>query len=150
MTQVANAANIDLDADTEVCSFCKNPLDGLPHDGETTFKIGSYEPCPTCKAVQATGITIIEVSFDPCNASQPPVNGEGTLYSTGAWWVIPEAECVRVFENTGEVAAIEAIKESRGMFMTHEQTVYYGLWDEDMVQVGNEGLPIDKGEDHAH
>lgn len=119
---------------TVVCSFCRQPLDGLPHEGETDFAIESYNPCPTCEANQAKGITIIEVAPEPISQFQPPINAAGTAYPTGKWWIIPEAEVRRVFADTPN--ALAKVLQQRGIFMTEGQARDFGLYDEDrMIQV---------------
>lgn len=79
------------------CFFCgkdKNEIAllGAAYKGEAPrHMVLSYEPCDTCKEIQAKGITLIEARDYPEPHNQPPIQKEPvTMYPTGSWAVITE------------------------------------------------------------
>lgn len=113
-----------------VCFFCGQQsgdilLLGDAYKGEAPRqKIANYQPCDTCKAQMAAGITLIEAI--PADDKHPAmVNG---LAPTGRWWVITE-------DALGRLPITDTFKEqarkSRKMMLQPEVAKLFGLYDPD-------------------
>lgn len=81
-----------------VCFWCGEPdgtialmgkIGGRGKDDEAPrYGVVSYEPCDKCKEGMAKGITLTEVSVEPMDDNQPPI--QDGFYPTGRWLVVSE------------------------------------------------------------
>jgi len=85
------------------CGGSKNEilLDRRFHSEEQKdrFALTDYEPCDTCKATMALGVTLIEVAGKPHAEGQRGMKHRdgGLVYPTGRWWVLKPQAVARIF-----------------------------------------------------
>lgn len=98
----------------QVCFFCGEPM-GILLDRRLKKSFHSkeictgYDPCDTCKEKMSHGITLIEVSTSPRDATQLPMQ-EGA-YPTGAWWVVKEAAFTKPQEHKVQFVTMEVVEK---------------------------------------
>ena len=96
-----------VNATIPICFFCgkeKNEIALLGKIGKRDEDIEApknmlidYEPCESCKALMAQGITLIAVSEHENTKNQPPIH-KG-LYPTGSWSVMKREAFERIFND---------------------------------------------------
>ena len=120
MTQITLHPEFGLNPSMGVCFWCGKEDGTILMLGRNKGKeaprhvIGTMEPCATCKTNMATGITLMEATFD--NDEPKP---------TGRWVVMKEEAARRVF--VGEVA--EQMMKMRKAFLSPETAKAMGLFE---------------------
>ena len=91
----------------DVCFWCNRAKSG-EKEGQPTYN--DYEYCPTCSAICAQGISIIQVVSE--SNGNPPIR-DG-LYPTGKWAVVSEENITKVLTN-GSI--LDTVLEIRQMYV---------------------------------
>lgn len=84
-----------------LCFWCEKPrnevaLLGAAYKGRAPRHMCiDYEPCDTCKANMARGITLVEAKKTPASTNQPEI--QTGVYPTGRWAVITEDAARKIF-----------------------------------------------------
>lgn len=115
-----------------LCFWCGKPrnevvLLGAAYKGQAPRRmLMDYEPCDTCKANMAQGITLIEATHKPQHNNQTGIQED--VYPTGRWAVITEEAVPKAFDSASSVAVLKhrkafidvAAAEKLGLFRTAE------------------------------
>jgi hypothetical protein len=70
-------------------------------DVETQTAIVDYHPCARCEAIQAGGITFVELVEDPPTPRPPVQTYDGLRYPTGRWCMVERSSALLESLNEG-------------------------------------------------